>query len=255
MQNIQGLIDYGIIIIIMVSMLMGLMRGIIREVMSLIIWSAAIMVAISYCNPASGLFHSIIPQAEMCLVIAFILVVFIVLIIGGIISRLIEQIIKATKFTITDRITGGVFGFVRGVAIIALTMAMAKTAGLIQDYSIKDSTLIANFKPAAVWLEKQLPEDMKKLDFHMPASENSEAKEPQQNQTKTIDPVEEQLKKIMNPNAPSSSADNKAPPKDSSSSSSEDKSLDQLLPPEVKQKVMDILNINNKQQSDDQKKN
>ena len=250
MQNIQGMVDYGIIIIMMVSMLMGLMRGLIREVMSLITWSAAIMVAISYCKPVSWLLHSIIPQVSVRLVISFILVVFVVLIISGLINRAIERVIKATRFTLADRVTGVVFGFIRGVVIISITMVMVKTAGLIKDYSVKDSTLIANFKPAAIWLEKQLPEEMKKIDFRMPTSETSEGKEPQH----TIDPVEAQINKIMNPHDPSLPEYNKSPSKDQSSS--KDMSADQLLPKEIEQKVMEILNITDKhKQSDDRKKN
>ena len=228
MQNIPEIVDYGIIIIIMISMLMGLMRGLIREILSIITWSAAIVAAIGYCKPISELFHSIIPQPGIRLVIAFILVWFIVLIIGGIINRVIEQIIKVTKFTVTDRITGGIFGFVRGVAIIVVAMVMLKISGIIKDYSLKDSNLIAQFSQVALWFEKQLPDDLKKLNLHLPVSVNLEENQPHKSAPDSTQ-SKEQLNQVLK---------------------------DVSLPKEMEEQVKDLLdNINKHKQQEDHKKN
>lgn len=211
MQNIPELIDYSIIIIMLVSLLMGIVRGLMCEVMSLITWSAAFMLAISYCKRLSGVFNNIIPEAGIRIVIAFILTVFVVLIIGRIITRAIEKIIQSTQFTITDRITGCVFGFIRGFAIITVTLVMLKSTGIIQNYVVKGSTLISKFGYSASWLETKLPDDIKKINLKLPKiplapdSPNLEldmdkisGQSKQLENINSNETIEEQLKKMIN---------------------------------------------------------
>lgn len=216
MQNIASLIDYGIIIIMMISILMGLIRGLMREIMSLIIWSAAIITAIKYCKQGSGLFKTIIPESGLALLISFILITFIVLLIGGLINRLLETGIKHSNFTITDRFAGCIFGCTRGTVIIALIMVLLKASHVIKDYNIKGSLMLAYFTPAAIWLDKQLPESLKNI--HVPTPPTDITTQPY---TDPEQKKNENINQLLNPN-------------------------NQILPPDVENKVKELLQHENK---------
>jgi len=163
MLNFANLLDYFIVIVMMISILMGLARGLIKEILSLLVWSAAIVMAVLYCKPAAMFLKHSIPDVNIDLIISFILIIFIVLIIGNILSNLIQKFINPSKFSIMDSLTGCAFGCVRGIAIIALTMVLLKASNLIQEYKIQKHQLINYFTPAASWLEKQLPEEFKHI--------------------------------------------------------------------------------------------
>ncbi len=165
-------IDYGIFAIIAFSVLMGLMRGFVREAMSLITWVTAVTVATLYGETVAGWFNTI-SMTGVRLILAFVLLVLAVLIIGGVVSHLIGKIIKSTRFSITDRIVGILFGFGRGAVIIALAMVMIKASGVAYDYLSKNSLLIPKLEPVALWLEEKLPDDIKKLSPHFKAEEGS----------------------------------------------------------------------------------
>lgn len=163
MLNFANLLDYFIVIVMMISVLMGLARGLIKEILSLLVWSAAIVMAVLYCKPAAMFLKHTIPDVNIDLIISFILIIFIVLIIGNILSNLIQKFINPSKFSIIDRLTGCAFGCVRGIAIIALTMVLLKATNLIQEYKIQKHQIINYFTPAATWLEKQLPKEFKHI--------------------------------------------------------------------------------------------
>lgn len=163
MLNFANLLDYFIVIVMMISVLMGVARGLIKEIISLIVWSAAIIIAVLYCQPASMFLKHTIPDVNIDLIISFILIMFIVLTIGNMLSNVIQKFINPSNFSIIDRLTGCLFGGVRGITIIALAMVLLKATNLIQEYKIQNHKLINYFTPAALWLDKQLPAEFKHI--------------------------------------------------------------------------------------------
>lgn len=160
----QGLneIDYGIIGIISVSVLFGLLRGFVREALSLMTWIVAGILGTLYCDEVGAWFTSI-SIVGVRLLLAFILIVLTTLIAGGIISHLLSKLIKSTKFSITDRIIGVLFGFARGVAIIAIVILIVQPSVVAKKEIWKTSALVPEFEPASSWIKAQLPEDLLKF--------------------------------------------------------------------------------------------
>lgn len=169
----QGLneIDYGILGIISVSVLFGLLRGFVREAMSLMTWIVAGILGTLYCDEVGAWFTSI-SIVGVRLLLAFILIVLVTLIIGGIISHLISKLIKSTKFSITDRIIGILFGLARGVAIIAIVVLIVKPSIIAKKEIWKTSVLVPQFEPASLWIKAQLPEEL--LKFYENPPQNSD---------------------------------------------------------------------------------
>lgn len=161
-------IDYVIIGLIAGSILLGIIRGFVREAMSLVTWVAALAIGILYCEPLASHFTRI-SVVSVRYVLAFIVLALSVLIIGGIISHIIVRIIRLTGFGVTDRIIGTVFGFARGAAIIAVIVLIGDKHGLQKDKVWQSSILIPKVQPVSLWIQERIPEDVVKrvqsLDF------------------------------------------------------------------------------------------
>lgn len=158
------MIDQGIIIIIAISMFIGIIKGLIKEIMSLITLSIAFTVAILYHKNIANLFGNTIPN-DTKTIISFLLIVFAILIIGGIISKALANIIGFVQLNMTNRITGAIFGLIRAILIIALIIVALRLFKLNPDNYFKDSKLITKFIPIAMLIENKLPDNLKNLNL------------------------------------------------------------------------------------------
>jgi len=95
---------------------------------------------------------------------AFLLLFIVTMILGGLISYLISQVVKQTGLGGTDRTLGILFGFARGVLVVALLLLVATLSHAPDRQSWKESQLIPYFQPLVKWLHDFLPE---KLDFEL----------------------------------------------------------------------------------------
>ena len=117
-------VDYSILAFIGISVILGIWRGFVREAMSLITWVSAITIAIIYFEPLSS--HlTMTSMVGLKMLMAFVLLILVTLIIGGILGHLVSKLIKFTGFGATDRIIGTLFGLVRGAVIVAVAVLLA----------------------------------------------------------------------------------------------------------------------------------
>lgn len=166
-------VDCGILSLIGVSVLVSFWRGFIRETMSLIIWIAAITLAVYFFVPLSELLFSRISIIALRVMLSFVLILLSVLITGGIFSYFIGRLIKFTGFGTTDRLIGVLFGLARGTIVIALAIMFLNPTPLAKDKQWQQSTLIPHFQPLAEplahwlgdfsnWIRDNIPEDLVK---------------------------------------------------------------------------------------------
>ena len=83
-----------------------------------------------------------------------------VLLVGGLVTYLIGELVVRTGLSGTDRLLGTVFGAARGVLLVAVLVLMAGLTPLPQDLWWQQSELIGYFEEAAIWLRELLPEDV-----------------------------------------------------------------------------------------------
>lgn len=153
-------VDYCIVGIIGLSALIGLSRGLIREVFSLCAWVAAAWIGLRFSRDLSAYLDPLISVPSARMAASFGILFFASLILASLIAFLLHKLVQCTGLTGTDRLAGMVFGIGRGVVATAVLVLLAGVTPLPADPWWKESALIPPFQSLALWLRDQLPSDV-----------------------------------------------------------------------------------------------
>lgn len=135
--------------IIAISVVISLVRGFVREVISVLVWVAAVWVGVRYSQPLAEWLARWIDSPTIRLVAAFAALFVITLVIGALINHFIAQLVGRTGLTGTDRSLGVVFGGARGVLIVGLLVLVAGLTAVPQERWWQQSQLAGWFTPYA----------------------------------------------------------------------------------------------------------
>jgi membrane protein required for colicin V production len=142
--------------IIGISALLGLLRGFVKDVLSMVAWAAAGWVGYRFNAQIADLFTSIdVPSARG-------LVAFLVLFMGtllsiGLVNFILGRLISATGFGGTDRVLGVVSGGIRGVLAVWFIVFLLGVTTVPSDPWWKQSSFLPHFQALAVWSLQYFP--------------------------------------------------------------------------------------------------
>ena len=113
-------VDASILIVTALSFTFGIWRGLVREVLSLITWILALLVARSYSEAVAATLFNSFDNLTMRYVTAFALIFIGVMMLGTFVNFLMSKLLIFTGLRFVDRILGGLFGIARGVLIVVV---------------------------------------------------------------------------------------------------------------------------------------
>ena len=113
---------------LLLSVVLGLWRGLLYEVLSLLSWVAAFVLAQMFAGTVSTQLSISAPE-QFRYAVAFVLVFVVAVFAGGLLAWLGQKLMKSSGLSPTDRVLGGVFGLMRGVVVLlALTALVCMTS-------------------------------------------------------------------------------------------------------------------------------
>jgi len=123
-----GWVDWALAAVLAVSIAVGLWRGLVFEVLSLLGWVAAYVAAQAFASSVAPLLPIGAPGSGLNQGAAFALVFVLALLAWALASRLLRLVIHATPLQVVDRVLGGGFGLLRGaVLLLALATVVSLT--------------------------------------------------------------------------------------------------------------------------------
>jgi membrane protein required for colicin V production len=134
--------DYTIILVLAFSCAAGLYRGLLRELVSLLTWLAAVLLSwhMAYLLEPhlGGALHSEAVRPWAARVIIFVGV----LVLGAAVGALMTHFVRLALVSSIDRLLGFLFGFLRGVVVLGLLVMLCHAVRLNEESWYRDSTLV-----------------------------------------------------------------------------------------------------------------
>jgi len=150
--------DYVVFAIIAISILVGSIRGFVKEAFSLAVWAAAFLIAFQYSGALAMQLENHIALPSVRTSLAFAGLFISILLVGGLVTFLVGKLVEKTGLSGTDRLLGGVFGGVRGLALVLAIMLFAGMTPVPQDPWWQESRTIQSLMPLAEWSAQFLPD-------------------------------------------------------------------------------------------------
>lgn len=153
-------IDISILVVVLLSVVIGIFRGFVKEVLSLINWGTAVFASIYFHESAQQYLKGSIDSQTASSIAAFVAVFLVFLILGSLITHFIGYLVKKSGLGGTDRMLGLMFGFVRGVMVSAVLLAAISFTPVKSQKIWQDAIILPTFKPIVAWLNTNISEHM-----------------------------------------------------------------------------------------------
>lgn len=154
--------DYAVLAVIAASVLLGLWRGVVSEILALAAWIVAFLVARAEAAEVAGWLTAHIAEPGIRLAAAYVLIVAAVLIVFAIARMLISLMLKAVGLGLLDRLLGAGFGVLRGILVVLAAVLVAGMTPLPKADWWRDAMLAPPLETAVIAAKPWLPPDAAK---------------------------------------------------------------------------------------------
>jgi membrane protein required for colicin V production len=153
------LFDYLVLSVLLCSIVISTLRGLVKEILSLISWVVSLVVANAYGESLARLLPDMIPGTLTRLIVAFVALFIGVRILMMLLTMAVEALVKAGGLTVADRGLGGLFGLGRGMIIVLTAVLLCGMTAIPRQPFWKDALLSPLAETAARTMKPFLPGD------------------------------------------------------------------------------------------------
>ena len=123
----MSIFDYAVVAILLISIIVSVLRGLVREILSLIGWVAAFVVASMFAESFASMLTMLPAHPVLRTIVAFLLLLLGMALAMAALNWGIMRAVQAAGLSLADRGLGGLFGLARGVVIV---LALVMVAGM-----------------------------------------------------------------------------------------------------------------------------
>jgi membrane protein required for colicin V production len=154
-----GWIDLTMLVVLALSVVAGMLRGLVSEVMSLAGWVVAWLLAQAWALDVAAALHIGVPGGQLARLAGLAITFVATLLAWRVLTWLLQQVIHATPLAPLDRLLGACFGVVRGGLILLVAVVMLGLTPMARQASWQVSTGVRWLTGAQAVLAPWLPGD------------------------------------------------------------------------------------------------
>lgn len=144
--------DWIVVVVVMLSALLSLWRGFVREAISLAGWVIAFVVANLFAVMLAEQIGDLIANRTGRYIVAWSLLFVFVLVVSSLSAKIFASLVKATGLGVLDRLLGSVFGVLRGALIImALVFVVREIVPKSEQSLLEESQLMPHIDVLLAW--------------------------------------------------------------------------------------------------------
>lgn len=154
--------DYVVCVIFFVSVILGITRGFVCEVLSIAGWVAAFVVAGAYTSYFVQFLPDAVVGETLRFLVTFVLVFLTVLVNTALLTMLLTALIKNIGLGFIDRLFGSLFGFLRALIIVTVIVIIAGLTKIPTQSFLQQAYFSMPLEMVASRVVTWLPEDLAK---------------------------------------------------------------------------------------------
>jgi membrane protein required for colicin V production len=125
--------DYVVIAAVVISAIVGAMRGFLREAVAVVTWLVALFIAWHFADVVEPHLGGLLAGSYVKPWAARVIIVVVILLLGAGIGALLEHFVRLSIFSGMDRFLGLVFGLLRGVVLLGVFVILGQLLRLDSD--------------------------------------------------------------------------------------------------------------------------
>ncbi len=146
--------------IVAVSVLLGAMRGFVREFLSLAAWAAALWCANHFAPDIAEMLPSSLSGAPLRTLVAFVGVFICALLATALLAKLFSGVVKGVGLGWVDGLLGFAFGLARGGLIVVVLALMSGMTSFPDSEAWRNAKFRGQIESSAIMARSWLPEGL-----------------------------------------------------------------------------------------------
>jgi membrane protein required for colicin V production len=118
--------DYLVIAAVLISAIIGAMRGFLREAVALVTWLLALFIAWHFADLVEPHLGGLLAGSYVKPWAARVIIVILVLLLGAAVGALLNYFVRLSIFSGMDRFLGLIFGLLRGVVLLGVFVILGQ---------------------------------------------------------------------------------------------------------------------------------
>jgi len=153
-------IDAVVIAALVLSFGLGIFRGIVREVLSLVSWIVSVWLAYLYGDNLAIMIEPWIKSERLSGLIGYVLVFVAILVLLSLVGVLLVKLFRVAGLSGTDRVLGGLFGCLKGVVIVTVFLFVAGWTPVVGQAWFRDSQIVPYFEVPLTWFKSKVVDQL-----------------------------------------------------------------------------------------------